>query len=334
MHAQHYLGALQKIGEALWYVATWNLEWVALLSFSAAALKCGARDRWIGWSYRQQFARLPLVANNTRYCVLDPWHRHNLASRVLALCERRLSQDWVDVFGHPLVLLETFVDPQRHRGTLYRAANWVYVGDTRGFRRRQGGYTNQAHSPKKVFLRCLHPQARALLCQAQLPASYLPGVPKKMVLTAEQMRALPEFFKEIDDPRRPAGRRHPLHVVLAIATAAILCGARGYTHIAEWAKNLSPDARRRFVCRRSRGVFEVPSCHVFFEVFRRIDPQQLERALQGWNAQFAVLDKSLALDGKTMCNAIDEEGSQTHIMSVIGHETGQCYAQKKSASSR
>jgi hypothetical protein len=58
MQAQHYLGALPKIGETLWYVATWRQEWVALLSFSAAALKCAARDRWIGWSYRQQYARL------------------------------------------------------------------------------------------------------------------------------------------------------------------------------------------------------------------------------------------------------------------------------------
>lgn len=328
MQAQHYLGALPKIGETLWYVATWLQEWVALLSFQAAALKCGARDRWIGWSYRQQYARLSLLANNTRYCILEPWHRHNLASRVLALCERRLSQDWVDTFGHPLLLLETFVDPQRHRGTLYQAANWTYVGDTRGFRRRQGGYSDQVHTPKKVFLRSLHPQARALLCQAELPAAYQPGV-HKLVLTADQMRALPEFFKAVPDPRTKAGLRHPLHVVLALAAAAILCGARGYQHIAEWAENLTQDARRRFGCRLVEGKREVPSCHVFFNVLTRVEPQHLDRALQGWTAQYAKHDKSLAMDGKTMRSAVDEQGAKVHIMGLVGHETGVCYTQKK-----
>lgn len=332
MQAQHYLGALPKIGETLWYVATWRQEWVALLSFSAAALKCAARDRWIGWSYRQQYARLHLLANNTRYCILEPWRRPNLATRVLGLCERRLVQDWSEAFGHPIVLLETFVDPQRHRGTLYQAANWLYVGDSRGYRRRTGGYSPRVHSPKKIFLRGLHPQARALLCQAHLAAPYVAGEPKLM-LTAAQMQALPDFFRDIPDPRRGQGRRHPLHVVLSIAAAAILCGARGYRHIAEWAADLSPQARRRFRCRLERGRCSVPSYQVIRDVIMRVDPQHLDRALQRWSAQFGAQDSSLALDGKTMRNATDEEGAQVHIMSAIGHETGHCYAQKKSACS-
>jgi hypothetical protein len=84
MQTHHYLGSLRKIGETLWYVARHCGEWVALLSFSAAALKIAARDQWIGWSYRQQYARLRLVANNTRYCVLPAWNLPNVASRVLA----------------------------------------------------------------------------------------------------------------------------------------------------------------------------------------------------------------------------------------------------------
>jgi Domain of unknown function (DUF4338)/DDE_Tnp_1-associated len=328
LQGQHYLGAASKIGETILYVATWRQEWVALLSFSAAALKCGARDRWIGWTYRQQYARLSLLANNTRFCILDDWHRPNLASRVLALCERRLAQDWQQTFSHPLVLLETFVDPQRHRGTLYQAANWVYVGDTLGYRRRHGGYTAQPTSPKKVFMRSLHPQARALLSQAQLSTPYLPP-PRKMMLSAAHMQALPEFFRAIPDPRRGQGRRHPLHVVLAIAAAAILCGARGYTHIAEWAESLSKDARRRFRCRHVNGRFEVPSYTVIRDVLMRVGPEHLDHALQGWNAQFGLKDSSLALDGKTIRRALDDEGAQPHIMSVIGHDTGICITQKK-----
>jgi hypothetical protein len=127
MQEHHYLGALRPIGETLWYVATYHAQWVALLCFSAAALKIAARDQWIGWSYRQQYARLPLLANNTRFCVLPMWRRPNLGSRVLALCERRISQDWSAAFGHSVLLLETFVDSCRrdaglspYRGRLQR----------------------------------------------------------------------------------------------------------------------------------------------------------------------------------------------------------------------
>lgn len=128
MQAHHYLGALPKISETLWYVASYHGTWVALLSFSAAAWKCAVRDRWIGWDFRHRYDRLKLVANNSRFLILPGWHRANLGSKVLSLCERRLAGDWQAQFGHPLVLLETFVDPARFRGTVYRAANWRQVG--------------------------------------------------------------------------------------------------------------------------------------------------------------------------------------------------------------
>ncbi|MDZ7759953.1 MAG: DUF4338 domain-containing protein [Desulfovermiculus sp.] len=85
MQAHHYLGALGKIGETLWYVATWNHQWIALVSFSAPAWKCSARDRWIGWSSRLQFARLKLITNNSRFLILPKWHVPNLASRILSM---------------------------------------------------------------------------------------------------------------------------------------------------------------------------------------------------------------------------------------------------------
>ena len=114
----HYLGAAPKVGETLWYGALWRGEWVALASFSAAALKCQARDAWIGWTLRHKYDRLHLVANNTRFLLLRPVP--NLGSRVLGLCARHLVRDWPARFHHPLVLLETFVDPSRFVGTVYR----------------------------------------------------------------------------------------------------------------------------------------------------------------------------------------------------------------------
>jgi hypothetical protein len=134
MQRHHYLGDLPKISETLWYVAILDDHWVALLTFSAAALKCAARDQWIGWSDRHQYDRLKLVANNSRFLILPQWHLPNLGSRTLSLCEKRIQNDWLMRFGHPLLLMETFVDPQRYHGTVYKAANWLCLGQTKGFR--------------------------------------------------------------------------------------------------------------------------------------------------------------------------------------------------------
>ena len=88
-------------------------------------------------------------------------------------------------------------------------------------------------------------------------------------------------------------------------------------------------ARERFGCRREKGRYLVPSESIIRDVLVRVDPTLLDRALQQWNAAFGQEDQSLAIDGKTMCNAIDDQGYQTHIMSAVGHETKMCYTQKK-----
>ena len=328
MQEHHYLGRLPKISETLWYIALWQNQWVALLSFSAAAWKCAARDQWIGWSSRHQYDRLKLVANNSRFLILPDWHVPNLGSRILSLCQKRLPTDWQGTFGHPVVLLETFVDPQHFRGTVYRAANWHHVGETRGFRRTGKGYSAMKHSPKMVFVKTLQPDARLLLSRPVLEPPYRTGG-TRIMLNAEQMRSLPHFFADIPDPRRVQGRRHRLSTVLAIAAGAVLCGMRGYRAISDWANSLGVKACERFRCRYENGRFVVPSEYVIRDVLIRVDPLHLDNALQQWNEIYGKQDKSLAIDGKTMCNAIDEQGYQTHIMSAIGHQTKNCYTQKK-----
>ena len=227
MQEHHYLGALPKISETLWYVATFADQWAALVSFSASALKCSARDHWIGWNFRHQYDRLKLVTNNSRFLILPEWHFPNLASRILSLCQKRLPADWQAVFGHQVLLIETFVDPQRFRGTIYKAANWIYVGDTKGFHRTRQGYSAMAQSPKMVFIKPLISNAQALLSRPILEPAYRTGG-QKIMLSAHQMQSLPNFFADIPDPRRAQGRRHPLSTVLAIAAGATLCGMRGY----------------------------------------------------------------------------------------------------------
>jgi hypothetical protein len=301
LEAHHYLGSLRKIGETLWYVATCRGEWVALLCFAAAALKLAPRDQWIGWSQRQQFARLRLLANNTRFCVLPGWNLKNVASHTLALCEHRLSQDWEKAYGHHILLLETFVD-ESHRGTVYLADNWRLVGKTRGFRRIPGGYSTTTQSPKKIFLRCLHPQAQTLLSQATLDTRYTGEIKApRLTLTAAQLCALPPFFHDVPDPRRIAGRRHTLSSVLAIAAGAYLCGARSCLHMSEWAEKLTQSLRQGLRCRCQRNHYLVPSITIIREVLQRVDREQLQQALDRWNAKFGGADSTLILNARELC---------------------------------
>jgi hypothetical protein len=333
LEQHHYLGAIPKIGQTLRYVAQYGPAWVALLSFSASSLKCAARDRWIGWDARLQYGRLKLIANNSRFLILPDWHHPNLGSKTLSLCQRRLPGDWLTHFGHPLLLLETFVDPQRFHGTVYRAANWTYLGHTQGFRRTTGGYSAQTHTPKLVFVRELHPRARQRLAQPVLdPRDHTERHPK-MTLTAQQLSALPDCFATVSDPRRAQGRRHPIRAVLAIVAGATLCGMQGYKAISQWADRLGQKGAQRIGCRRDPDTrqYLIPSLTVIREVLMRVDPDQLDRALGAWNVLWAPRDSSLAIDGKTLRRSMDEHGQQVHVMSAVGHESKAAYTQKKLA---
>ena len=312
----------------MWYVATIDKEWVSLLGFSASALKCKARNEWIGWSYRYQFDRLKLIVNNNRFLILPGWHIQNLASRIMSLCLKRLVDDWWSVFGHKIVLAETFVDPSKFLGTVYKASNWFFIGETKGFSRKKGGYTQRSGNAKMIFVMPLHKKAKRILSQPILEDSYKTGG-DKMKIKAEHMYSLPDFFKTIPDPRRAQGKRHSLPTVLAIATGAILCGMRGYKAISDWADSLGQKARERFCCRYEKGKYIVPSETIIRNVLIRVDPERLDHALQRWNEVYGEGDESLAIDGKVMCNAIDKDGKQTHIMSVVGHDSKCCYTQKK-----
>ncbi len=328
MARHHYLGALPKIGETIWYVATWRDRWVAQLGVSAAALKCGVRDRWIGWDFRIQYDRLQLLANNSRFLILPEWHRPNIGSRVLSLLERRIVADWQARYGHPLLLLETFVDPGRFHGGVYRAANWIELGLTLGYRRTCEGYSAETDTPKLIFVRPLCKAPCTRLTHPDRDRLKLTGAPRIM-LNAEQMRALPQCFSTIADPRTARGRRHRLPVVLGLVAGAALCGMQGYKAIHDWAKNLGQNARERFGCRKEQGRYVVPSLFVIRDCLVRVEPDALDKGLNAWNQAWGAQDEALAIDGKTMKNAIDEDGNQTHIMSVVGHDSKTCYTQKK-----
>jgi hypothetical protein len=165
MDRYHYLGDRPIVGEHLLYAAFLEGELIALLGWASAALRVPLREKYVGWDEATKRRRLHLVANNVRFLVL-PWVRvRHLASKVLAANARRLSADWEAVWKHPVVLAETFVDITRFRGTCYRAANWLNLGETAGRSKRGNNYLHGG-TRKALFIYPLRRHATRYLREA------------------------------------------------------------------------------------------------------------------------------------------------------------------------
>jgi hypothetical protein len=143
----HYLGYTQPVGEHLKYLVLSEARPIACLAWSSAPRHLGARDRYIGWSKEARLRNIRLIAYNTRFLIL-PWVEvPHLASHLLGHIARRIASDWEALYHHRVVLLETFIDPARFRGTCYRAANWVSLGLTTG--RGHNAITKRCTQPVK-----------------------------------------------------------------------------------------------------------------------------------------------------------------------------------------
>jgi len=146
----HYLGYTQPVGEHLKYQVYAGERPIACLAWSSAPRHLGCRDRFIGWSAETRRQNLRFLAYNLRFLIL-PWVAiPHLASHLLGCMARRVPQDWARTYGHPVYFLETFIDPQRFRGTCYRAANWIYLGRTTG--RGKNDQTGRPNRPLKEVL--------------------------------------------------------------------------------------------------------------------------------------------------------------------------------------
>ncbi|MFQ5664665.1 MAG: IS4 family transposase [Terriglobia bacterium] len=165
MERYHYLGAGPLCGAQMRYlISSAQGEWLGGVAFSAGAWRVAARDRWIGWSQRARQQHLGKVVCNSRFLIL-PWVQvPNLASHVLSRCTRRLPADWRARYGYEPVVVETFVERGRFKGTCYQAANWRHVGRSCG-RGRQDRGRRSAGGEKEVYLYPLRPKARELLCE-------------------------------------------------------------------------------------------------------------------------------------------------------------------------
>jgi hypothetical protein len=132
IEAYHYLGYCQPVGEHLKYIVFAGQRPVGCLAWSSAARHIGCRDRFIGWSAEYRRKHIHLIAYNTRFLIL-PWVKvPYLASHILAQMAKTVAADWQRVYNHRIYYLETFVDKQRFTGSCYKAANWIYLGDTTG----------------------------------------------------------------------------------------------------------------------------------------------------------------------------------------------------------
>jgi Druantia protein DruA len=160
LHRYHYLGYRSRVGQNLQYwVCDRRDRPVACVVFGAPAWQCAVRDQWIGWSGPERARHLELVANNSRLLIF-PWVKVcGLASHVLGQVSRRIQEDWQAKYGQPVWLLETFVEGQRFAASCYRAANWIWLGQTKG-RGRQGPAGVVSTSIKDVYVRPLHPHFR------------------------------------------------------------------------------------------------------------------------------------------------------------------------------
>ena len=161
----HYLGYEQPVGEHLKYLVWAQGRPIACSAWSSAPRHLGSRDLYIGWSAEARRRNIRFIAYNTRFLIL-PWVTvPHLASYLLGRMARLLSQDWERLYGHPIYFLETFVDPERFRGTCYRAANWVMLGRTTG--RGKDDHTNRPNrSIKEVLGLPVHRRFRELLQEA------------------------------------------------------------------------------------------------------------------------------------------------------------------------
>jgi len=147
----HYLGYTRPVGEHLEYLALSRSRPLACLGWCSAPRHIGCRDRYLGWTQEQRIKNLSRVLINTRYLIL-PWVRvPHLASHLLGLMARRISRDWEAIYHHEVVWLESFVDPERgFKGTCYKAANWIYLGQTTG--RGKDDHTHKVNRSLKGVL--------------------------------------------------------------------------------------------------------------------------------------------------------------------------------------
>jgi hypothetical protein len=320
----HYLKSSSMVGEQIRYVAEFDGKWLACMGCSAATLKSSLRDKWIGWTRIQQLQRLHLVIQNARFLTLGNASTPNLASRCLSLLGKRVSQDWESTYGHPVYLMETFVDPDL-KGTCYKACGWEKLGETAGFRREVGGY--RRHGIKKSYwVYPLRKNGQKLLGGDKTPDDRtLPSVPINLLPLGKNKNSpsiqdlLKTHFPR-DKNKKKTGNPYPLDVIVGLVLVGFVSGIPDSENIAGWAKELNEKFKIALNCpyREHKGVYgyQTPCANTIRYALQDIDPVVLEMAMKDWTSLCGINTENtiMALDGKVLRGAATEdERAPTHV---------------------
>jgi hypothetical protein len=323
----HYLKNANLVGERLCYVAEYQGQWLALLGWTAAAYHIRARDQWVGWNENQRRARLSLVASNARFCLLTaPGQYPNLASRALALNQARLSQDWQEAYGHPILLVESFVDPQLFRGTAYKAAGWKMLGCSAGFKRVAEDFYEAHDQPKQLYVRELVKHAARKLRQRHLP-QHLQVHERRVDLSCQmpgdQMSSFWQVMhRQVPESRSVHGLRHKQATVLTITFAFLLSGGQGgHRAVASFAEDLSQTQRAAVNCwfNSTTRTYDAPTENCVYRVLKAVPVLEFQQAVWAWQmSRHGAQDGSVVvLDGKAL------RGSQgAQLVGAINADSG------------
>jgi len=361
----HWLGH-RMVGETMRYVAVdASGAWVALVGFASPALSCGPRDRFIGWSKKIQMRRLRFVASNQRFCILPSLRRQNTASAVMSKTLKRLSADWVESWGHPVLLVESFVDPSRHRGTCYGASSFLWLGETAGYGRRSGRYV--AHGQiKHVYVRALHRRSIEVLA-GTFDHPLLSADPRSQVAQIDfntaDLSSLIERIETITDPRDPRGVRHDFASTLVLIACATLAGHKSLVALSEWCESSSQEVLSRLGARisPSSGLRVPPSYATIRRAGMAVNADEFDLIINTWAAEqadrrslapvrsddtdsdiedgFDDTDSDedtnlgadlvgVAVDGKAVRGAKRADGTQVQLLAALRHDTGMVISQR------
>jgi len=275
------------------------------------------------------------VVNNSRFLVLTERQRYpNLASRVLALCLKRLNADWQAQWAHPVLVVESFVDESKYRGTCYRACGFEAVGCSAGYERSRRDFYLEHGRPKQLYVRELQKGARALLRRGRWPARLLAhekSIGGPCPLRAASLRSLLECFKCLPDPRRGHGLRHRQPFVLACAAVAMLMGAGGYQAFEDQCSKLTQRQLKALGCRFDfkQRRYVPPSDSTFFRVLSKLDAAGFDLVVGRWMmAQEISVLQALAIDGKVLRGSGRTDGQALQMLSAVSHRLRLTVAQQ------
>lgn len=336
--SHHYLSS-HLVGPTLRYVAEIEGRWIALLSFGQASYHLQQRDTFIGWTDVHRGRRLGLLAQNSRFVLLyERGNQPNLASQIVSMACKRLSADWQQRFGSPIVAVETFVDPEYFQGTCYKASGWKRLGETSGYGRSRMDFYQEHNRPKELWFKVLDRRGFRSLKSRRLPERLRPYETEWRVcpFKASSLDSLFRLFAEVPDHRNVRGRRYHLRTVLSIIALATLCGFSGHRAIASFASNLTQQQRRRLRCYRNKHTREhqVPKETCIREILYNLDAEAVENVVARWMEGLDETElRCIAIDGKTLKGTAkrNEEGDKKgalHLVSAVNHDNARLLAQE------